>query len=83
MNTPTKLLLVMMMISVVSSGPLPANFQCAEAKEAAKLFLSFLSSNNASDLDSSLRLSLRYFNVSEVYYEPMYTKISSYCKRRS
>ena len=83
MNTPAKLIVAMMLISTVYSGPLPANFQCAEAKEAGKLFRSFLSANRAADLSSTLRLSLRYFNVSEVYYEPMYTMITSYCKPKT
>ena len=68
-----------MLVSTVYSGPLPANFQCAEAKEGEKLFRAFLSKNRASDLSSTLRLSLRYFNVSEVYYPPLYTMITSFC----
>ena len=73
-----KLLLTLMILSTVAPTPLPSNFQCPEAKKAQYSFRAL--TNNATDIPTTLRLSLRYFNVSEIYYEPLYAKIISFCK---
>ena len=77
-NLLAKLMLAMMILSAVSPNPLPSNFQCPEAKKALHSFRAL--TNNATDIPTTLRLSLRYFNVSEIYYEPLYTKIISFCR---